>query len=221
MLRIRPRPLVTPRMPQTESLDAAHGSRSGESIRLFQNNTLETLSHVHPIIPLLVWSPLVLFLLYSSYQTQPLSAPLLAAIAASAILCWSFTEYALHRFVFHFRPRGPLSRNLVFTFHGVHHATPRDKTRLVMPPAGAIIFIGLFWLLFEAVLPSAWLKPFFAFFISGYLIYDYIHYGIHHFPMKNPVARYLKQRHMAHHFKTPGRSFGVSSPLWDYIFRTH
>lgn len=209
-------------MPPSNTVELHHRYpyRGGESVRLFENNTLERLSHAHPIIPLLVWSPVVILLLYSSYQTQPLGLPLLTGLALLALLAWTLTEYLLHRFLFHFPAKRQVTRNLVFTFHGVHHVTPRDKSRLVMPPTGALIFIGLFWLLFEAILPGAWLKPFFAFFITGYLIYDYIHYGIHHFPMKNPVARYLKQRHMQHHFKTPDRAFGVSSPLWDYLFNT-
>lgn len=196
-------------------------ARSRESIRLFESNTLEKLSHVHPIVPLFVWSPLVIFLLYLTVQSHQINTGTMIAIAFAGVFSWSFTEYFLHRFIFHFKARSAVTKNLVFTFHGVHHATPQDKTRLVMPPTGALLFIGMFWLLFGAILPDAWVKPFFAFFIVGYLIYDYIHYAIHHFPMKNPVAKYLKTYHMQHHFKTPRQHYGVSSPFWDYIFRTH
>ena len=73
-------------------------------------------------------------------------------------------------------------------FHGVHHDAPRDKTRLVMPPAGAIIVMSVLWELFGLVVPAPWLEPFCAFFIVGYLCYDYIHYATHHFPMRHPVA---------------------------------
>ncbi len=204
----------------THSRTGHRAARSRDSIRLFDSNILEALSHVHPIIPLCIWSPFVLFLLYHGYELYPLPPLTLVVIAVAAILSWSFTEYFLHRFIFHFKARSATAKNLVFTFHGVHHATPLDKSRLVMPPAGALIFIGMFWILFGAILPEAWLRPFFAFFIVGYLIYDYIHYAIHHFPMKNPVAKYLKHYHLQHHYKTPRLHYGVSSPLWDYIFRT-
>jgi sterol desaturase/sphingolipid hydroxylase (fatty acid hydroxylase superfamily) len=30
----------------------------------------------------------------------------------------------------------------------------------------------------------------------------------------------VRQQHMHHHFKTPNKRFGVSSPLWDYVFGT-
>ncbi|RLA53966.1 MAG: fatty acid hydroxylase [Gammaproteobacteria bacterium] len=208
-------------MSQIDLQNHLDSAGSGESIRLFKNDALETLSHVHPIVPLCIWSPLIVFLLYRSHESYHLSALTMLGLASAAILVWTFMEYFLHRFVFHFPARHTLTKYLVFTFHGVHHAAPQDKTRLVMPPAGAVIFLGLFWLLFEALLPDAWLGAFFAFFTVGYLIYDYIHYAIHHFPMKSPLANYLKICHLRHHFKTPDRCFGVSSPLWDIVFRTN
>ena len=63
-------------------------------------------------------------------------------------------------------------------------------------------------------------KPFFAFFLLGYLIYDYIHYSTHHFKTKSTWFKALKQHHMNHHFVNPELFFGVSSPLWDQFFGT-
>ena len=57
-------------------------------------------------------------------------------------------------------------------------------------------------------------------FIVGYLIYDYIHYATHHFPMRNRAAKYLKHYHLKHHFSGEGGRYGVSSPLWDVVFGT-
>jgi sterol desaturase/sphingolipid hydroxylase (fatty acid hydroxylase superfamily) len=39
--------------------------------------------------------------------------------------------------------------------------------------------------------------------------------------MKKGLLKVIRQHHMAHHFKTPEMRFGVSSPLWDIIFRTN
>jgi len=111
-------------------------------------------------------------------------------------------------------------RRLVFLFHGVHHDAPQEKTRLVMRPTGAIILAALFYGLFSLFIPSPWIEPFFAFWLTGYLIYGYIHCATHHFKMRNPVARFLKRYHMQHHFKKPNAHSGVSSPLWDRVFRT-
>jgi sterol desaturase/sphingolipid hydroxylase (fatty acid hydroxylase superfamily) len=30
----------------------------------------------------------------------------------------------------------------------------------------------------------------------------------------------VRQHHMHHHFQTPDKRYGVSSPLWDYVFGT-
>jgi sterol desaturase/sphingolipid hydroxylase (fatty acid hydroxylase superfamily) len=54
----------------------------------------------------------------------------------------------------------------------------------------------------------------------GYLIYDITHYATHHFPMRGKVLKFLKRYHMQHHYKTPDQRFGVSSPLWDWVFGT-
>ena len=202
------------------SQQAQIGQPSEDSIRVFRNDFLESLTHCHPIVPLLFWSPVVLVLLWRAVVIQGLAPGQLALVAGAALLTWTFAEYVLHRFVFHYPARSTAGRWLVFLFHGIHHDAPRDKTRLVMPPAGGVLIMGVLWLLFALVIPQPWLDPFVAFFIVGYLIYDYIHYATHHFPMRNPVARYLKRYHMQHHFSSEGGRYGVSSPLWDLVFRT-
>jgi dihydroceramide fatty acyl 2-hydroxylase len=195
-------------------------ARQTASIRLFRNNLLEALTHVHPIVPLLVWAPLAAFLIYRAVFVKQLPADGLAMVALAGLAVWTLTEYSLHRWVFHFRAKSRLGQWLVFLFHGVHHDDPRDKTRLVMPPAGAILIMIVLWFLFGLVIPAPWLEPFVAFFIIGYLAYDYIHYATHHFPMKHPALRYLKTWHMQHHFSGQEGRFGVSSPLWDYVLGT-
>jgi len=69
-------------------------------------------------------------------------------------------------------------------------------------------------------IPDPWCEAFVAFFLIGYLCYDYIHYATHHFRMDSPVAAYLKRYHMLHHYTKEESRFGVSSPLWDFVFRT-
>lgn len=191
-----------------------------ESIRLFENDFLEALTHVHPLVPLLFWSPFLLWLFWSALFEQQLSLGFILALAPAGILTWTLTEYLAHRFLFHYEARSRLGRWLVFMFHGVHHEVPNDKTRLVMPPAGAVILMTLFWILFRSLVVDPWFTPFFAFFVIGYLVYDYIHYATHHFPMHSAVAAYLKRNHMLHHFSGKTGRYGVSSPLWDIVFRT-
>ncbi|MGD8644709.1 MAG: sterol desaturase family protein [Chromatiales bacterium] len=191
-----------------------------QDIRLFRNDFLESLTHVHPILPLVVWSPLVAVLLWRSLFVHDLALLPILGWGLLGLFVWTLTEYLAHRFLFHFPAKGRIARQLVFLFHGVHHDAPQDKTRLVMPPAGAAILAVLFYGAFSLVIPSPWIEPFFAFWVVGYLIYDYIHYATHHFRMSNRIGRFLKRYHMQHHFQRPDGHFGVSSPLWDHVFRT-
>ncbi|MEP5764795.1 MAG: sterol desaturase family protein [Halieaceae bacterium] len=191
-----------------------------QSIRLFENDLLERLSHVHPITPLLFWGPIAGWLIWRSVSLHQLAAAPLLAIAVAGIFTWTLAEYCLHRFLFHYPAKSKLGKWLVFLFHGNHHHDPKDKTRLVMPPAGAIPIMAALYLLFGLVIPQPWIEPFCAFFIIGYLVYDYIHYATHHFPMRNRAAKFLKHYHLKHHFSGEGGRYGVSSPMWDRVFGT-
>ena len=51
-------------------------------------------------------------------------------------------------------------------------------------------------------------------------IYDYSHYYVHHFVPKTKIGKRVREHHMRHHFQDHRYGYGVSSPFWDYIFRT-
>lgn len=65
----------------------------------------------------------------------------------------------------------------------------------------------------------------FAGVLTGYLAYDCIHYAIHHGALPSGrvfgVLAAVKQAHLAHHFRRPDANFGISSPLVDFLLRTH
>ena len=191
-----------------------------KGIRLFKNNALEALTHVHPVVPLCLWGPIALWLIGRGVLLHGYGLVDLVGMLAAGAIAWTLSEYLVHRFVFHFRPTTEVGRYLVYLFHGIHHDDPNDRTRLVMPPAGSILIIGFIYLLFSLVLPRPWIEPFFGFFIIGYLCYDYTHYGIHFWPMRGRIGAYIKRNHLLHHFQEQHARFGVSSPLWDVVFRT-
>lgn len=190
------------------------------SVKIFDNPILEAMTHVHPLVPLLLWGPVVLGLSWYALAVQNLGLAPFLIVAVAALVFWTFFEYTLHRYLFHFPAKSTFGKYLVYLFHGLHHDDPNDPTRLVFPPVPAVLIVlvvyGLFWL----VIPFIYLNAFMAFFLVGYLAYDYIHYGTHHFPMKSKVGRYLKKYHLQHHFKKEDARYGVSSPLWDYVFGT-
>jgi sterol desaturase/sphingolipid hydroxylase (fatty acid hydroxylase superfamily) len=193
---------------------------SGESIRIFKNPVLESFTHVHPIVPLVLWVPIILFLFYRGVALKGIGTSEFAILFFFGLILWTFTEYVLHRFVFHWNASSRAGKYFVFLFHGLHHDDPQDPTRLVMPPVPAILIVSLLWMLFSSVFPYKYIDVIMAFFLIGYLCYDYIHYATHHFPMTSPVGKYLRKYHLQHHYSGEKSKYGVSSPLWDYIFGT-
>lgn len=190
------------------------------SIRIFKNPILEATTHVHPIVPLVFWSPVIVYWLYRSHSVWHLSALEFIVLFFVGMLVWTFSEYILHRFVFHLPVIGPISDRFVFLFHGLHHDDPNDPTRLVMPPVPAVLFVFLLYQFYGLIVPEKYLLAFMAYFLIGYLCYDYIHFATHHFKMTGRVGRFLKKWHLQHHFRHEKAKYGVSSPLWDYVFRT-
>ena len=79
--------------------------RVDESVRLFENPILEKLSHVHPIVPLLIWGPVAAWLLIRAVSVHHIGIGGLALIGVAGLFTWTLTEYLLHRYLFHFAPR--------------------------------------------------------------------------------------------------------------------
>jgi sterol desaturase/sphingolipid hydroxylase (fatty acid hydroxylase superfamily) len=196
-------------------------------IRLFKSNFLEFFTHISPVTVILIWLPAVIFFLVRGFLVSTTTGfpwQILLGFLLGVFL-WTLTEYLLHRFVFHFRARSPWQERIIYLFHGIHHHQPQIKTRLVMPPVVSIplaaALYALIYLIWAILLKAPqWVDPLAAGLILGYLVYDMIHYATHHFPMKPGYLKFLRKYHMQHHFKTPGQRFGVSSPLWDTVFRT-
>jgi sterol desaturase/sphingolipid hydroxylase (fatty acid hydroxylase superfamily) len=195
-------------------------SNKNESVRMFESDLLEAFSHVHPATPLVVFVPVVAFLLYSAVSHGGLPAARLPGLLGLGLLLWTLAEYLMHRFVFHWQPPGAWGRRLHFVVHGVHHDYPSDATRLVMPPSLSVPLAFLFYGLFRSAFGPADGRGAFAGFLLGYLAYDMLHYAAHHLPMRGPVLGFLKKYHLRHHFQDDRRAYGVSSPVWDHVFRT-
>jgi sterol desaturase/sphingolipid hydroxylase (fatty acid hydroxylase superfamily) len=187
---------------------------------MFENPILEWGSRVHPVVPPLIYLPLIGYLIARAIGHENLSVASVVGVFALGIVAWSLTEYMLHRFVFHLEPDSHWGRRLHFVIHGVHHDFPHDPMRLVMPPSVSIPLAIAFSFLFRAVLGPAWSLPAFAGFLLGYLVYDMSHYHMHHHRSKNRLSLALRRYHYRHHFQQSDRGFGVTSPVWDRVFRT-
>jgi len=195
-------------------------SNKDESARLFQSSFLEIFTHVHWSVPIIVYLPVVVYGIYSGSTYGALATSGVILLFLAGLLVWTLAEYLLHRFVFHYEPKSGWGKRLHFLMHGVHHDYPQDSKRLVMPPVVSIPLALLFLGAFALLLPAGYVGAMFGGFIFGYICYDEIHYATHHAPMKGKVGLWLKHHHVRHHYLDPGRGFGVSTPIWDYVFGT-
>ncbi len=185
---------------------------------MFESRILDALSRVHPVVPILIFVPAILLMGVWSLEQVSVPSTIILFLAGYAI--WTLFEYWLHRIVFHFEPEEGLGARMHWIIHGVHHDHPNDPMRLVMPPAvsiplGAIVF-GVMYL----VVGSTYAPGLGAGFFTGYLVYDMMHYYLHHFRPHGRLGRMLRERHMRHHFQDDTRGFGISAPYWDDVFRT-
>ena len=213
-------------------------SNRDESVRMFRSDLLERTTYVYPWVPHLIYVPIVIALLWMS----PLGLAASLMYFAIGLLIWTFIEYLLHRFAFHAPdeimketheisaglelnepviPALPTLRHVIyFIFHGVHHEYPSDSKRLVMPPVASLPMGLVAWVIFSMIFGGT-VIPAFAGLLVGYLIYDTTHFVLHHKSVPTAFGKLIKKAHMRHHFLEPDENYGVSSPLWDIVFRTY
>ncbi len=195
-------------------------SNKDETARMFKRDWMEFFTHIHPSVPLIIYAPVIAFLLYRAAFVYPVPVWSAALLYSAGALAWTLTEYVLHRWGFHYEPTTSWGKSLHFIFHGVHHDYPRDSKRLVMAPVVSIPLAILFYAGFYLLLGEVNVSPVFAGFLFGYLCYDMIHYATHHFSIKSRMGLWLKQHHMLHHYQDEEKRYGVSTPVWDYVFGT-
>jgi dihydroceramide fatty acyl 2-hydroxylase len=185
---------------------------------IFPSPVLDRLTRAHPATPALVFLPAICLL--GVLAVGELGVPEALLGAGGGYLFWTLCEYWGHRSVFHFEPEKGLGARLHWMIHGVHHDHPNDPRRLVLPPAFSIplafLFLGLFFVALGR--PLVW--PVAAGFYLGYVVYDTVHFALHHAHPKGRLGHRLRELHMRHHFEDHERGFGVSAPWWDIVFGT-
>src|SRR5436189_572543 len=137
---------------------------------MFESRLLDRFTRVHPMVPVVIYAPVIVVMLVLAVQRDGWWATL--GFALVGYVLWTLFEYWMHRIVFHFEPEKGIGARFHWIIHGVHHDHPNDPLRLVMPPSVSIPLASLFCALFVLVLgtPAAW--AFGAGFLAGYLAYD-------------------------------------------------
>ena len=135
--------------------------------------------------------------------------------AAAGAAAWSPAEYALHRYVLH---GSSAPSRVVGSEHRRHHREPLATNpwlrSLTYPLMGAVAAVACapLWRRSTGVAAAAT-----GGFVSGYAVYEQLHWRMHHRPARTAAGRVLRQRHDRHHRGGPGGNFGVTSPLWDAV----
>lgn len=197
--------------------------RGGESAPLMPYAFLEPLSKTAWWVVPTVWLPPVMWGTIQGFmRIDPL--PMATFYWTLGFFLWSFTEYCLHRFIFHIEaalPDRPVFLTLHFLLHGVHHYLPMDRYRLVMPPALFVVLATPFYKLAHTLFWWDWYVAVMVFSggIFGYICYDLTHYFLHHKQLP-AYWRSLKKYHLQHHFADFENGFGVTSRFWDWVFNT-
>lgn len=187
--------------------------------KIFHQPLLEKLTRTNIYIPISIFLIIAAGLLYFAIVHTHLSLVAIPFLFLAGWLFFTFLEYIAHRYLFHLNADTPWKRKMQYHLHGVHHEYPKDKDRLAMPPPMSILLAGIFFIIFYTLIDT----QAFAFLpgmLTGYAMYLFVHYIVHAYPPPQNPLKQLWVNHAIHHYKDSNLVFGVSSPLWDYVFGT-
>lgn len=142
------------------------------------------------------------------------------AAFAVGVLIYAVAEYIVHRYLLHEFPK---LMPAMYEGHMKHHEHPSEFEHLFSPlrydVAVYVIYTALLWVIFRDVsLVAAAVAG-----TSVYqLYYQWMHYAAHR-PIKplTPFGKWMKKKHLLHHFKDEHSWYGVSHPTMDYLMGTH
>jgi sterol desaturase/sphingolipid hydroxylase (fatty acid hydroxylase superfamily) len=192
---------------------------SSDSKQVFAHPLLDRLSRCHPILPAILWVPMAMVLFVMGVR-DGLSVSSLGGLFVAGLFLWTLSEYILHRWVFHLEFRSATLNRIWYPVHKLHHDI-QERERLVAPPLMSVPLFFVFLGAFYAWPGMPYMLPLFSGFIIGYLAYDYIHYYTHFARPTSAIGKGLRKRHLQHHFAFNDKWFGISTPLWDYVFGTY
>lgn len=183
--------------------------------RMFESDFFEFFSKVHPAAPFVFWVPILVGTQGWALASGTTSWSLTAALFPLGWVAWQLMEYVIHRHLFHWEGRGPLTRRFHAIVHGFHHKYPDDEQRLVMPLP---VSIGLAVVINAALLPLGRpdvTLPLWNGVLAGYLFYDFTHWSTHFRKPRTEWGRRIRAHHMSHHFADHETNYGISHRWFD------
>ncbi|MFT7120614.1 MAG: sterol desaturase/sphingolipid hydroxylase (fatty acid hydroxylase superfamily) [Neolewinella sp.] len=193
---------------------------NGSAPPMFENKILNRLTQTHIATPIVIFFIYAICLLTYTVLKTDVSPLAVVGLFLAGTLAFTFSEYIVHRWVYH-PPHGASDKykEATYNMHGFHHDYPKDKKRLAMPPVLAIVISTVLLFVFELILQQ-YAFAYLAGFVVGYAMYLVVHYTVHMYPPPKNKLKLLWVNHSIHHYSENDILFGVSQPLWDYVFGT-
>jgi len=185
----------------------------------FKNPIMDKFTRTNSFVAIgLFYSVPILLMIYGKLNTSITNLEI-AFTFAGGVFFFTFLEYMLHRYLFHMNTDTERRKKIQYSIHGMHHEYPKDKDRLAMPLVASIPLAIVLFMVFYFVLGD-FVFGFLPGIMVGYSTYLLVHYAVHAYPPPKNFLRELWINHSIHHYRGDHYAYGVSSPLWDYIFGT-
>ena len=153
---------------------------------------------------------LTLLLVFAAPQEQ---GKTLLALSLIGLGSWTLLEYFIHRLILH-------GVQPFQAWHAEHHRRPVAliRTPTILSASLILILVFLPVLVFSN---NLWRSCALTLgLLMGYFMYTITHHAIHHWHINNAWLKRRQNWHGMHHdHDEPGR-YGVTSNIWDRVFRT-
>ena len=146
-------------------------------------------------------------------------------VAAAFVAAQPFTEWLIHVFVLHFKPRTVGRRRVdlyIARKHRAHHRDPWDIGLVFVPTPTLISLFAGIAVIYTLAFRDAHLGLTAAMTsLTLLLVYEWTHFLIHSpYAPKSRLYRYVWRAHRLHHFKNEHYWFGITSHVADHVLRT-
>ncbi|HEY6118439.1 MAG TPA: sterol desaturase family protein [Pyrinomonadaceae bacterium] len=173
------------------------------------------------LTPFYFYTGVVAFLLAAAGRGNGPTKSMILILVLLGLLSWGLVEYILHRFIFHLDAISVFGHSYGYSSHLTHHENPKATDDLFASLKISVPIAATYWML-AWIAVGTWRAASYLFIglVVGYFCYEWLHFVAHHGKSRLPLFRYLRKYHLLHHYRTPDRRFGVTSPIFDLIFGT-
>jgi sterol desaturase/sphingolipid hydroxylase (fatty acid hydroxylase superfamily) len=141
---------------------------------------------------------------------------ILTGLVAGA-LAWTLLEFIIHYPLGHW----PKGRILISREHLKHHSDTQYFTPLATKLRGIVPVLALPGLALWHTVGAVFAVSFVVSLTIGWVTYEWLHQSIHVNGPRSAYGRWAARHHLYHHFMRPNANHGVTTPIWDFILRTH